>query len=120
VDTRHYSGDSHLLEGTKREDPGRKTWVFPSTLEVNLLTGESSVFVITKKYNGKRVSSIEHNDPFSQMRVLAGMIKEISVDPRFSIVIEVKPHTIGNNDLALDSGKIALSPETNPSTKRVH
>lgn len=67
------------------------------------------MFVITKEFNGRRISSIEHSDPIAQMRVLAGMITEISVDPRFSIRIEVKPQFIGSKNLALENGNITLS-----------
>lgn len=67
------------------------------------------MFVITKEFNGRKLSSIEHNDPKSQMRVLAGLITEISVDPRFAIRIEVKPCPVKVGDLALSPGNRQLS-----------
>jgi hypothetical protein len=49
------------------------------------------LFVITKKFNGTRLSSVEHQDERAQMRYLVSLLKEIKHDPRLSISIEVKP-----------------------------
>jgi hypothetical protein len=49
------------------------------------------LFVITKKFNGQRLSSVEHQDGPSQLRYLSSLLKEISEDPRLTISIEVKP-----------------------------
>ena len=67
------------------------------------------MFVITKKFNGTRLSSVEHRDDRAQMRYLASLLKEISADPRLSISIEVKPCLTNGLAPALPSGKDALS-----------
>jgi hypothetical protein len=67
------------------------------------------LFVITKKFNGTRLSSVEHQDGPAQMRYLASLLREISEDPRLSISIEVKPCLLNGNAPALPKGKSALS-----------
>ena len=66
------------------------------------------MFVVTKKFNGTRLSSVEHQDERTQMQYLASLLKEISSDPRLSISIEVKPCAVSGNALAPMSKKDAL------------
>ena len=52
------------------------------------------MFVITKKFNGTRLSSVEHQDEPAQMRYLVSLLKEIKTDSRLSITVEVKPPSL--------------------------